>query len=232
MPVTVGAIVAAAGDGQRFSKKGDKRKKQFISLGGKPLFLHSVISFYYSPIISRIIVVVPSRSIEFCTNFLHAEFGSNDIEVIAGGAKRQDSVYKAFVKIKNSVDTVIIQDGARPFMDPSWIASTVNKIKTYDGAIVAQPALDTIKLSHNSLIKETLDRSLIWQAQTPQTFTVDILETAFDYAKRENFVGTDESQIVEKVHGNISLIEGTSFNLKITTQSDLVLAQSIFSKGL
>ena len=232
MSIRVGVIIVAAGDGRRFSKKGEKRKKQFVLLGGKPLFLHSVIRFFYSSIVTKIIVVAPENNIEHCTDLMNGEFGSNNIDVIAGGSERQESVYNAFSKIRSSVDAVIIQDGVRPFINPRWITSTAKKIETYDGAIVALPASDTLKFSQKSIIQETLDRSSIWQAQTPQTFTVDILDTAFDYAKKKSFIGTDESQLVEMVGGQIALIKGSSFNLKLTTKNDLILAQEIFTKGL
>lgn len=232
MSIRVGAIIAAAGDGRRFSKKGEKRKKQFILLGGKPLFLHSANCFFYSPIITKLIVVAPENNIEYCTDLLNGEFGANNIDVIAGGSERQESVYNAFSKIRSSVDAVIIQDGARPFINPKWIKSTIKKMKTHDGAIVALPSSDTLKFSQNSIIEKTLDRSSIWRAQTPQTFKVDILDTAYDYARKKNFVGTDESQIVEMVGGQIALIKGSAFNLKLTTKNDLILAQEIFAKGL
>ena len=83
MSIRVGAIIAAAGDGRRFSKKGEKRKKQFILLGGKPLFLHSANCFFYSPIITKLIVVAPENNIEYCTDLLNGEFGANNIDVIA-----------------------------------------------------------------------------------------------------------------------------------------------------
>ena len=130
------------------------------------------------------------------------------------------------------MDAVIIQDGARPFIKPKWITSTIKKMKTHDGAIVALPSSDTLKFSQNSIIEKTLDRSSIWRAQTPQTFKVDILDTAYDYARKKNFVGTDECQLVEMVGGQIALIKGSAFNLKLTTKNDLILAQEIFTKGL
>ena len=92
--------------------------------------------------------------------------------------------------------------------------------------------LEQFQIKQKSIIQKTLDRSSIWQAQTPQTFTVDILDTAFDYAKKKSFIGTDESQLVEIVGGQIALIKGSSFNLKLTTKNDLILAQAIFAEGL
>jgi 2-C-methyl-D-erythritol 4-phosphate cytidylyltransferase len=105
----------------------------------------------------------------------------------------------------------------------------VEAVRNYDGVIVALRATDTLKSSRNGVIDTTLDRSLIWQAQTPQTFKVEILEAAFEKAKRDGVTSTDEAQLVENAGGKVAIVEGSTFNLKVTTKRDLVLAEAILS---
>ena len=226
----VGAIIAAAGEGKRFITKSDDPKKQFAELGAEPLFLRSVRSFLESPIIDEAVVVVPSGDVEKC-NQLVGKGSNGNILVLPGGQQRQESVYNAFSQIRERVEVVVIQDAARPFLQGEWIEKTVELAGTYDGAIVAIPAADTLKVSDNGLINRTMDRSTVWQAQTPQTFAVGILDKAFKHSMAHGIVATDEAQLVETVGGRIAIVEGSSFNIKITTRNDLTLAEAILSIG-
>tara|TARA_B100000378_G_scaffold145487_1_gene117525 strand:+ start:112 stop:807 length:696 start_codon:yes stop_codon:yes gene_type:complete len=228
--VKVGAIIAAAGEGKRFITESDDPKKQFAELGGEPLFLRSARSFLESPIIDETVVAVPAGDVEKCNQLLGK--GSNgNILVIPGGEQRQESVYNAFSQIRERVEVVVIHDAARPFLQGEWIEKTVELAGTYDGAIVAIPAADTLKVSDNGLINRTMDRSTVWQAQTPQTFAVGILDKAFEHSLTHGIVATDEAQLVETVGGRIAIVEGSSFNIKITTRNDLTLAEAILSIG-
>ena len=109
-------IIAAAGDGRRFSKHGEAPRKQFVFLGGEPLFLHSLRCFLASPLIDRIVLAVPADAVESSTELVKLEFGSGEVEVIAGGAERQESVYSAFKAIRESVEVVGVHDAARPVL--------------------------------------------------------------------------------------------------------------------
>ncbi len=198
-------------------------------LGGEPLFFHSLRHFLASPLVERTVLVVPADAVECSAELVNSDFGTGEVEVIAGGAERQESVSYAFAAMRDSVDVVVIHDAARPFLEPSWIEKTVEAVRNYDGVIVALRATDTLKSSRNGVIDTTLDRSLIWQAQTPQTFKVEILEAAFEKAKRDGITSTDEAQLVENVGGKVTIVEGSPFNLKVTTKRDLVLAEAILS---
>ena len=225
----VGAIIAAAGDGRRFSEHGDAPRKQFVMLGGEPLFIHSLRCFLASQLIERTVLAVPAGAVESSTELVKLEFGGKDVEVIAGGAERQESVYNAFRAIRENVEVVVVHDAARPFLRSLWIEKTVEAVKEYDGAIVALRATDTLKSSRIGMIDATIDRTLIWQAQTPQTFKADILDQAFEKAERDGITSTDESQLVENVGGKVAIVEGSPLNLKVTTKRDLVLAKTILS---
>ncbi len=225
----VGAIIAAAGDGRRFSKHGEAPRKQFVPLGGEPLFLHSLRCFLASQLVARTVLVVPADAVESSTEIVKLEFGEGEVEVIAGGTERQQSVFNAFSAIRENIEVVVVHDAARPFLRSSWIANTVEAVKEYDGAIVALRSTDTLKSSTNGIIDTTIDRSLIWQAQTPQTFKVEILGQAFEKAERDGITSTDEAQLVENVGGKVAILKGSPFNLKVTTKRDLVLAETILS---
>ncbi|MEE2876264.1 MAG: 2-C-methyl-D-erythritol 4-phosphate cytidylyltransferase [Candidatus Neomarinimicrobiota bacterium] len=227
--MSVGAIIAAAGAGQRFSNHEGTVRKQFTLLGREPLFIHSLRCILASPFIDKTILVVPADSVENCTELVESEFDGGDFEVIAGGVVRQESVCNAFEAIRESIEVVTIHDAARPFLKPSWIEETIEAVKEYDGAIVAFRATDTLKSFRNGVIDSTIDRAVIWQAQTPQTFKVDILSAAFEKAKRNGVTCTDEAQLVENVGGKVTIVEGSPFNLKVTTKRDLDLAEAILS---
>lgn len=228
----VGAIIAAAGEGKRFNSTGGETKKQFAELGGEPLVLRSVRIFSESPIVDEILAVVSESDLEKCDRLLESTRGVGRVTIIEGGAHRQESVYNGFSHIRDRVEVVVIHDAARPFLNRDWIAETVELASSYDGAVVAVPATDTLKACKDGLINETVDRTTIWQAQTPQTFTVEVLGAAFDDARTHGITGTDEAQLVEAVGGQIAIVEGSRFNLKVTNSSDMALAEAVLAAGV
>ena len=134
----------------------------------------------------------------------------------------------AFDRIKNFFDIVVIQDGVRPFIQKTWINKLIKLMNLFDGAIIAIPSSDTIKISKDKKkITKTLDRDEIWFAQTPQSFKVSILKKAFDYSLNNNFEATDESGLVEKIGGKVGLVLGDKYNIKLTNKEDLLIAKSI-----
>jgi 2-C-methyl-D-erythritol 4-phosphate cytidylyltransferase len=146
-----------------------------------------------------------------------------------------DSVYcglkaiQAFGDAKN----VAIHDGARPLIEPAVIdkvVGSVSSVDNNDGAIVGTPAVDTVKLVKNGFVAETPDRGMTWQIQTPQVFPVDFLMKAHEEARLLNFLGTDDSVLVERIGGRVEVVEGSRENLKITTPEDLLIAESILRK--
>ena len=220
-------IILAGGTGSRFDSTLSS-KKQFIEFDGEPLFFKSLRCFDESRKFEKIIISLPKDDFQHYKNqIINLSLNSN-IDFVMGGSSRQKSVMNAFDRIKNFLDIVIIQDGVRPFIKKTWINKLIKLMNTFDGAIIAIPSSDTIKISKDKKkITKTLDRDEIWFAQTPQSFKVSILKKAFDYSLNNNFEATDESGLVEKIGGKVGLVLGDKYNIKLTNKEDLLIAKSI-----
>lgn len=154
--------------------------------------------------------------------------------IVAGGKTRQESVWngmKAAGKLGSPVDIVVIHDGARPFVTSEMISLSIREAKKHGGCIFAVPSKDTLKEEKKGFVSKTLPREKIVSAQTPQTFQYDILRKAFLKAQKDGFTGTDESLLVERMDGEVKILQGTYRNIKITTQEDLLIACALMKSG-
>lgn len=220
-------IILAGGTGSRFDSTLSS-KKQFIEFDGEPLFFKSLRCFDESGKFEKIIISLPKDDFQHYKNQIINLSLSSNIDFVMGGSSRQKSVMNAFDRIKNFFDIVVIQDGVRPFIQKTWINKLIKLMNLFDGAIIAIPSSDTIKISKDKKkITKTLDRDEIWFAQTPQSFKVSILKKAFDYSLNNNFEATDESGLVEKIGGKVGLVLGDKYNIKLTNKEDLLIAKSI-----
>ena len=220
-------IILAGGTGSRFDSTLSS-KKQFIEFDGEPLFFKSLRCFDESRKFEKIIISLPKDDFQHYKNQIINLSLSSNIDFVMGGSSRQKSVMNAFDRIKNFFDIVVIKDGVRPFIQKTWINKLIKLMNLFDGAIIAIPSSDTIKISKDKKkITKTLDRDEIWFAQTPQSFKVSILKKAFDYSLNNNFEATDESGLVEKIGGKVGLVLGDKYNIKLTNKEDLLIAKSI-----
>ncbi len=220
------ALIPSAGIGLRM---GGKTRKQYLHIDGKPIAVHTLLKFQKIREVHHIILIVPEEDIEFCENSILSKFGlTNDIKVIAGGRERQDSVYNGIRALSGDEDMVIVHDGVRPFVTDTMIRESIKTAYRTGAAIVAIPVKDTIKsVSEEGFVEKTIDRSKLWQVQTPQTFQVKLLKQAYEKAMAEGFYGTDDASLVERIKGTIRIVTGSEFNIKITTPKDLILAEII-----
>lgn len=227
--VKAAAIIAAAGWGKRFSVG---KRKQFQPLGGKPVIVYSIERFEESPSVGEIILVVSEDSIGHCREEIVKKFQFKKIkEVIPGGEERQHSVKRGFSSISNKTDIVIVHDGVRPFVTVDMIEESIKEALKSGGAIVATPVKDTVKESSEGYIQRTLPRESLWLAQTPQAFRYDVLKRAYKMSEEDEFLGTDESSLVERLGIRVKLIRGSQINIKITTEEDLLLAELALKAG-
>jgi len=218
----VSAIIPAAGSGERFGEE-----KQFKLLSGRPLFFHTLKLFLQSDYIDEIIVAVPSANVDPTHRDVLSMSAGKPVKVVAGGTRRQDSV-KNGIDVSDSHSTLVcIHDAARPFVTEDLIQRSISACEFADGAVVGIPSKDTVKISENGFVKETLDREKIWLAQTPQCFHKNKLLQALYYAETENLTGTDESALMEAMGFSIKLVEGDSNNFKITTKDDWIRAEIV-----
>ncbi|MEG1582523.1 MAG: 2-C-methyl-D-erythritol 4-phosphate cytidylyltransferase [Cetobacterium sp.] len=214
-------VVAAAGVGKRM---GLGYPKQFLEIDGKPLFLKVLEVAEKTDLVKNIIVVTGEESVEY----VESECLRNQIfkvsKVISGGSERQYSIEKALAHCSN--DSIIaVQDGVRPFLKESYFFEALKILKSdikIDGVVVGVPLKDTIKkIDSDGFVVETPKRSEFIAVHTPQIFRGDILKKAYSKATEDNFLGTDDSSLVERIGGKIKVLLGSYDNIKITTVEDL-----------
>ena len=223
--VKVSAIIPAAGSGSRFGEE-----KQFKILSGRPLWAYTLDPFIKSSLINEILFIVPEtyiNTVQSSESFIIAS-KKKEIKVIPGGPKRTDSVLNGLYSTKKTNGLVCIHDAVRPFIRESFITETVNSCKDFDGAVLAIPSGDTVKVVKDEIINKTIDRTIIWMAQTPQTFHRDKLLDAFK--NNINVHVTDESVLKELSGYSIKIINGDAENFKITNKLDWELAKIIVGR--
>lgn len=222
----VSAIIAAAGSGRRMGKD---RPKQYLEVGARPIICHTLDRFLEAGCVGELVVVVePDRIGAFRTDILEGFGYPRDWRVVAGGKARQQSVANGLMAISPGCDVVLVHDGVRPFIGPDEIRRAAELAVRNGACIIATPLKETIKrVDGGGIILETVDRSALWGAKTPQAFRRSVLQDAMDAANRDGFVGTDEASLVERLGIKVSVIEGSSRNIKITTPGDLLVAEVI-----
>ncbi|OHD52797.1 MAG: hypothetical protein A2Y29_15490 [Spirochaetes bacterium GWE2_31_10] len=155
--------------------------------------------------------------------------------MIPGGEKRQDSVFHALKEIRAEMDDIIlIHDGVRPFITHDIIQECIITLESCDGSVVGIDPVNTIKSAKDGFISGTLDRSGLISVQTPQSFRYGFIKKCHELAASEEFYATDDSALAEKYgeqilgrKPKISVVEGNSFNIKITNRNDLVIAEAL-----
>ena len=213
--MNVSAILMAAGSGSRFGEK-----KQFKLLNGIALYLYSLNKFLLCKDINEIILVVPkSRLAEIKKETINIK-KTKKVSVISGGYRRQDSVKNGLLSVSNKSQLVCIHDGARPFVSEKLIKQSIIACAKNDGAIVANPNFDTLKICESGYVKKTIDRSNVWMAQTPQVFWKIKLLRAIDISEKKNIEVTDESSMMESLGYKVSVVQGDFNNFKITSRED------------
>jgi len=222
------AIIVAAGQGKRF---GAKKPKQFIEIHGKPLIIHTLECFENCFVIDEIILILPAEEIANFQN-LSEKFNLTKLKKIAAGGKtRAESVYNGLKAIESeAVKIVAVHDGARPLVTGEEITATIESAKETGAACLVASVNDTIKKVSGGKIIKTIDRSKLRRALTPQAFHFEILQKAF---ATDNFeeTATDECFLVEKLGYEISFVEGSPKNIKITTPEDLILAEGLLKES-
>lgn len=223
------AIIVAAGSGTRF---GSKTPKQFLEIAGKPLIIHTLAAFERCPQIGEIILVLPAAEIESFPEIAEKYCLKKTSKIIAGSsAARAESVFNGLKAIySENVEIVCVHDGARPLVTIEEITKTIEKAQETGAACLVAPVTDTIKKVSGGKIVETADRASLRRALTPQCFRFEILRRAFD----ENKFGdatTDECALVEKLGVEISIVEGSARNIKITHAEDFAVAEILLKES-
>ena len=221
---SVGAIIAAAGRGQRFGE-GDKL---FAPLAGRPLIAHTLMAFEVCQAVNTVVLVLAEENLERGCRLVDAA-GFDKVAVICpGGPRRQDSV-RLGLEALPECRWVVVHDGARPLVSATLIEAGLAAAAEMGAAIAAVPLADTLKeVTGGGLITRTLDRRNLWAAQTPQVFDYELLREAHGRAQGEV---TDDAALVEALGRRVKVFPGSPRNLKVTTAADLALAQALLAEG-
>lgn len=219
---TFGVILAAAGQSSRFQDA--NYKKPFAPLAGRAVWLHSAEKFLERSDVKQVVIVVAPEDREAFVEKFGANLAFMGVTLAEGGAHRADSVRRGLEKLAPEIDFVAIHDAARPCIATPWIDRVFETGARTGAAILATPVVGTLKrVSPDGMITETVDRTGLWEAQTPQVFSRDLLVRAF--AVRQDGQPTDEAQLVEGLGQRVTVVPGSPINLKITSREDLRLAE-------
>jgi 2-C-methyl-D-erythritol 4-phosphate cytidylyltransferase len=214
-------ILAAAGKSSRFKDK--NFKKPFAPLEGRGVWLHSAEKFLARDDVAQLILVISADDKEYFQNKFAGNAAILGVDVVEGGAERAESVQKALEKLKPEIEFIAVHDAARPCIANIWVDEIFAAAEKSGAAIPAIPVGNTLKRIAGGVITETVSRDGLWEAQTPQVFRKEVLLKA--YAQRGGFNATDDAQLVERSGHKVSIVPGSSMNIKITTREDLRLAE-------
>ena len=222
-------IIPAAGSGERL---GTEVPKPFIEMSGKTVLEHTLTAFRDVSGLGEVIVATSAEFEEPTVNILKRVFPGLRTVVVEGGKERQDSIRNALDNISDKTGLIAVHDAVRPFVQKEDIENCISEASRSGGAVLAIPSRDTIKVAGEDMeVESTPNRSRLWQAQTPQIFWAALLREAYQYAEEHNFLGSDDSSLVEKIGGKVVIVEGSSVNFKITYPNDLNIARYLIREG-
>ncbi len=227
MPLDVGVLIAAAGRGERV---GLGTPKQFRPIRGVPMLLRAVRPFARHPRVREIVVALPPQVATNPPDWL-GEVAGNRLRLVAGGEARADSVRAALHALSEACTIVLIHDAARPFVSPEVVDAVIAEAATGVGVVPAIAVSDTLKrAAHDRHVTETVDRTDLWRAQTPQGFPRDMIEDVFRRAADGVAAGaTDEASLAEAHGFPVALVPGSGRNVKVTTEEDFDMAEVLAS---
>lgn len=226
------AVICAAGKGKRMLAE---KNKCLVELKGKPIAYYTIKKFEECNAINAIVLVVgEGEEKEFEKIIRENNFGKVKA-IVQGGKERQDSVKNGIKELRKlgikEKDIIVINNGANPFVKTEEIIIAIKEAEKHGASSCAFPCKDTIKkVNEELMVIETLERKELWQMQTPQCIQYGIAIEAFKKAVKENYYGTDDAQLVERLGKKVKIVECSSENIKITNPSDLAIAKTILEK--
>ncbi|MCA9777169.1 MAG: 2-C-methyl-D-erythritol 4-phosphate cytidylyltransferase [Candidatus Eremiobacteraeota bacterium] len=226
----VHAVVTAAGSSSRMGGV----DKLLLPLDGEPLLVRTLQPFLTFPQLGRVVVAVNPERVEEFTSLFDRHYPGAGVLVTAGGAHRQQSILyalRAMAAHTDENDTVMIHDGARPFVTHRLFQSLLERLADFDGVIPALPVRDTIKRVEGSRVLKTEDRETLRQVQTPQIFEFNPILRLHERAAEEKFLGTDDASLLERYGMSVGWVEGPIHNLKVTVPEDVELLNHLFSRA-
>jgi len=225
MSQSVAAIICAAGAGIRF---GGKRKKAFVDVAGRAVFLRSVEFFDKRDDVKQILLGIAPEDEELVS----IKWGPNlkffNVKIFLGGCERFDTVNKGLELIEDSIDLIAVHDACRCCITEKLIDRVIAAAAKSGASLPACPVAATIKEAKNNTVIKTVDRAALYEAQTPQVFAAELLKKAYENLKNlEQSKISDDSQLVEALGHKVTIVEADSSNIKITRKSDIAIAEAI-----
>lgn len=224
--MTYQVIIPAAGQGKRM---GAGKNKLLLQLEGIPLLIYTLKVFENDNSCTGVILAVNEQEEKEVNKLLRKYNIKKVIRLVTGGQERQYSVYHG-VQALDGNGIVLVHDAARPFIDQKRIQSLVEEAEQHGAAVLAVPVKDTIKKVIDNKVIETVERSSLWSIQTPQAFRMSLLKEAHERAIEEDFLGTDDASLVERIGHAVMIVEGNYDNIKLTTPEDLFFAETLIKK--
>jgi 2-C-methyl-D-erythritol 4-phosphate cytidylyltransferase len=219
------AIIVAAGRG---SRAGGGRAKQFREISGIPIIIHTLARFEPCETVSETVVVLPEGAREEFLALAAAHGLRKVSRAVAGGATRAESVWRGLQTLDaGAVGVVAVHDGVRPFVTSAEIDRTVREAEAHGAAVLAAPAVETVKEASGGRVVRTLERARLWNAQTPQCFRFELLRRAYEQPGALSPDVTDCSALVERLGVTVRIVEGGADNIKITSARDFALAEML-----
>jgi 2-C-methyl-D-erythritol 4-phosphate cytidylyltransferase len=204
---------------------GSRRPKQYLRLGRVPILVATLRVLARTRGLAGIVVAVPEAHVAATRRLLARMRLPRIVEVVAGGADRQESVWRALQRVPERAERVLVHDAVRPFIDPALV-ERVLAAATGGAATCGVPVRETVKRVKDGAVEGTIPREGLWLTQTPQAFTRALLWEAHDKARRDGFAGTDDAVLVERLGTTVAMVPGLPGNLKITTREDLQTARA------
>ncbi len=218
----VTAIFPAAGASRRM---GAGTNKIFLELDGESVLVRTLKTFSQSARVNFLIVV--TNEIEIVTEMLNGTPDLKPFKVTAGGSERQYSIANGLKLLPPETEIVLVHDAARPLVNLETIEKVIDAAEKFGGAIAAVPEKNTIKIiDSEGFVKSTPPRADLVAVQTPQGFKKEILLHAYEQAAKDNFLGTDDASLVERIGGKVKIVTSSYKNIKITTPEDIQIAES------
>jgi 2-C-methyl-D-erythritol 4-phosphate cytidylyltransferase len=221
----VAAIICAAGPGSRF---GGKRKKQFVDVAGRAVFVRSIELFSNRDDVKQILLGISKEDEEIVKVKWGANLSFFNVKIFFGGQERFDTIIKGLELLKDDIELVAVHDACRCCATEQLVTDTIAKAAETGAAMPAAPIIATVKQVKDGMIVRTVDRSDLYEAQTPQVFETSLLRQAYaNLGKLDKAAVTDDSFLVEALGHKVAIVESDSSNIKITRPSDIAVAEAI-----
>lgn len=205
-------------------------EKQFLSLRGMPILAHTLKVFDQSPEIDGVVLVVAGQQRQALKEKVLGPYPcAKLLKVVNGGRERQDSVARGLEAVPPECELVVVHDGVRPLVSIDLLGSVLEAAHLHGAALAAIPAGDTVKRAEDGRVTATLDREAIWLAQTPQAFHASLFRRAYEEVASAQITVTDDAALVERLGVSVRLVPGSMDNIKVTTPTDLIVAEAILA---